>query len=85
MARCTPPPIPRLKAALDKWVPEICEYHDAAWVTRKWRDKWKADYRATRDLLVRGLVLTACGVFAPVWFVVFGTPYWMWKKYVCKS
>jgi hypothetical protein len=83
---CSPPPIPYLKAVLDKWVPDICAYHDAAWKTRKWRDKWRADIKATGDMLLRGIVLTACGILAPIWFFLFGTIYWWWKKlFSCKN
>lgn len=80
MSGCTPPPIPGLKKALDAWVPDICAYHDAAWATRKWRDKCTADFRATVDLLLRGGVLTLCGMLAPIWFCL-GTVYWGWKKW----
>lgn len=81
MSGCTPPPIPYLKQALNKWIPDICARHDEAWTTRKWADKWRADVRATFDITVRGAVLLICGVLSPLWFMGPGNIYWLWKKY----
>lgn len=68
---------------LGKWMDEnhadICDEHDAAYLTRVWRNKVAADFVVGQRFSGRGYYLIA---YASVpYLAVFGTIYWLWGKY----
>lgn len=58
---------------------DICDNHDAAYVTRVWSAKVAGDFVVSATLAERGCYLLA--YLAVPYLAVCGTLYWLWKKW----
>lgn len=75
MGQCSPI---LFKSWWDKRFGDLCDRHDAAWKTRRWKDKVSADFVLCGEIAARGYTLLSYATFA---YLVVATIYWMWKKW----
>jgi hypothetical protein len=58
---------------------DLCEQHDVDYVKRVWVRKVASDFEFCAGMASRGY--TALSLCAFLYFTIFGTIYWLWKKY----
>lgn len=83
MARCTILSLFGLQDWFDRNFLDLCLAHDEAYLTREWRDKVSADFILAAGFASRGYGWI--GYFSLLYTGILGTPFWLWKKYICKS
>jgi hypothetical protein len=73
---------PLFRSWLEREIGDLCEQHDLMYMQRIWKLKVASDFEFCSLVAARGYTLLAYGAF--VYFLVLGTPYWLWKKYKVK-
>ena len=68
-----------LNVWMNKNHPDICKEHDDAYVKRIWSIKVASDFVVSQRFAERGYYSIA--YVAVHYLAVFGTIYWLWKKY----